>query len=260
MKLSELMKGITPDTKFSGFVTADDMVLAIDVSTSQNAAVTDYAVVQMGISGVDPSLNSETKDTQYLRAGKSSTKTGTQRQFAIAGDMYIGDEAQDYMLSHQIKYGTGQKVVVNYVYFNMLTGIGEKGKATIAVNADGSGNSGDNAGIDIQLSKVGSAPEEFDYTVETSTEAILTALAITGATLTPAFSSGVTAYTAETTEANGTITATGTDGATVAIAVNGATSEDGSATWTDGVNNVVITVKTDKITRTYTVEVTKTTA
>jgi hypothetical protein len=174
--------------------------------------------------------------------------------------MYIGDEAQDYMLSHQIKYGTGQKVVVNYVYFNMLTGIGEKGKATIAVNADGSGNSGDNAGIDIQLSKVGSAPEEFDYTVATSTEATLTALAITGATLTPAFSSSVTAYTAETTEANGTITATGADGATVAIAVNGTTSEDGSATWTDGINNVVITVKTDKITRTYTVEVTKTTA
>lgn len=163
MKLSELMKGHTPDASFEGFVTADDMVLAIDVSADQDAEVGNYAVVQIGIEGVDPSLNSETKDTQYLRAGKSSTKTATQRQFSISGDMYIGDEAQDFMLSHKIKYGTGQTVVVNYVYFNMLTGKGEKGKATVAVNSDGSGNSGDNAGIDIQLSKVGDAPEEFTY-------------------------------------------------------------------------------------------------
>lgn len=163
MKLSELMNGRTPDTAFEGFVTADDMVLAIDVSANQKAEVGDYAVVQVGIEGVDPSLNSETKDAQYLRSGKSSTKTGTQRQFKVSGDMYIGDEAQDFMLSHKIKYGTGQTVIVNYVFFNMLTGKGEKGQATVAVNSDGSGNSGDNAGIDIQLSKVGKAPEEFTY-------------------------------------------------------------------------------------------------
>lgn len=163
MKLSELMKGHTPSADFEGFVTADDMVLAIDVSADQKAEAGDYAVVQIGISGVDPSLNSETKDTQYLRAGKSSTKTATQRQFSVSGDMYIGDEAQDFMLSHKIKYGTGQTVIVNYVYFNMLTGKGEKGKATVAVNKDGSGNSGDNAGIDIRLSKVGNAPTEFTY-------------------------------------------------------------------------------------------------
>lgn len=164
MKLSELMQGKTPSSTFEGFVTADDMVLAIDVSADQDAEVGNYAVVQVGIEGVDPSLNSETKDKQYLRAGKSSTKTATQRQFKISGDMYIGDAAQDFMLSHKIKYGTGQTVVVNYVYFNLLTGKGEKGKATVAVNSDGSGNSGDNAGIDIQLSKVGDAPTEFTYT------------------------------------------------------------------------------------------------
>ncbi len=163
MKLSELMNGHTPSTDFEGYVTADDMVLAIDISAEQKAAVGDYAVVQVGIEGVDPSLNSETKDKQYLRSGKSSTKTATQRQFKISGDMYIGDEAQDFMLSHKMKYGTGQTVIVNYVFFNMLTGKGEKGQSTVAVNSDGSGNSGDSAGIDIQLSKVGAAPEEYTY-------------------------------------------------------------------------------------------------
>ena len=36
MKLSELMKGITPSTNFAGFVMADDMVLAIDVSAGRS--------------------------------------------------------------------------------------------------------------------------------------------------------------------------------------------------------------------------------
>lgn len=171
MKLSELMNGHTPSADFEGFVTADDMVLAIDISAEHKAAVGDYAVVQMGISGVDPSLNSETKDKQYLRSGKSSTKTATQRQFKISGDMYIGDEAQDFMMSHKIKYGTGQTVIVNYVFFNMLTGRGEKGQATVAVNSDGSGNSGDSAGIDIQLSKVGAAPEEYTYSASAAAPA-----------------------------------------------------------------------------------------
>ena len=163
MKLSELMKNIVPSEEFAGFVTADDMVLAIDTTAAQNAEVSDYSVVQTGITGIDPSLDSETKDSQYLRAGKSTTKTGTQRKFSVSGDMYIGDEAQDFLLSHRMKYGTGQTVIINYVFFNMLTGKGEKGRATVAVNSDGSGNSGDNAGIDIELSKSGDAPEEFTY-------------------------------------------------------------------------------------------------
>lgn len=171
MKLSELMKDKTPNAKFEGFVTADDYVLAIDTSDDQKAAVSDYSVVQLGISGIDPSLNSETKDTQYIRSGKSSTKTATQRQFTISGDEYKGDDAQDYMLSHKVKYGTGQAAVVNYVYFNILTGLGEKGTATVAVNADGGGNAGDNATIDIQLSKIGAAPAEFDYTKDVSVTA-----------------------------------------------------------------------------------------
>lgn len=163
MKLSELMKNITPSEEFAGFVTADDMVLAIDVTTAQDAEVKDYAVVQSGITGIDPSLNSDTKDSQYIRAGQSTTKTSTQRTFSITGDMYIGDDAQDFLLSHRMKYGTGQTAIVNYVFFNMLTGKGEKGKATVAVNSDGGGNAGDNAGIDIQLSKSGDAPVEYEY-------------------------------------------------------------------------------------------------
>ena len=48
------MKNVTPSADFSGYVMADDMVLAIDTSEGQDAEVGDYAVVQIGIEGVDP--------------------------------------------------------------------------------------------------------------------------------------------------------------------------------------------------------------
>lgn len=255
MKLSELMNGHTPDTAFEGFVTADDMVLAIDVSANQKAEVGDYAVVQIGIEGVDPSLNSETKDAQYLRSGKSSTKTGTQRQFKVSGDMYIGDEAQDFMLSHKIKYGTGQTVIVNYVFFNMLTGKGEKGQATVAVNSDGSGNSGDNAGIDIQLSKVGDAPSEFTYGAVVSSTALAS---ISGLTLTPAFSANVLNYEASTTNASDTVTATAADTDSTVKVLMGGTEQDGAITWETGANMVTIIVSNgDAYPTTYNIKVTK---
>ncbi|MBP1561887.1 MAG: cadherin-like beta sandwich domain-containing protein [Oscillospiraceae bacterium] len=258
MKLSELMENINPSASFEGFVTADDMVLAIDTTAEQNAEVDDYAVVQVGIEGVDPSLNSETKDKQYVRSGKSSTKTATQRQFGISGDMYIGDEAQDFMLSHRIKYGTGQTVIVNYVFFNMLTGKGEKGKATVAVNSDGSGNSGDNAGIDIQLSKVGEAPAEYTYSSESKNTLLAS---ISGLTLSPAFNSRVLNYEAETANESDTITATAVDSvnADVTILMNG-TEQTGAITWSPGNNMVTIVVTNGDTSPTvYTIKVAKTT-
>ena len=68
MKLSELMKNHTPSTSFEGFVTNDDFVLAVDCSAEGNAAsAADYAVVQIGVSGLDAQLNPVTQDKQYIR-------------------------------------------------------------------------------------------------------------------------------------------------------------------------------------------------
>ena len=92
--------------------------------------------MQVGVEGVESSLNAETNDKQYIRAGKSTTKKGTQRKFSIKGDRYSGDEFQDYALSETVKYGVGNDCVVDYVYFNYLTGKGEKGKASLMVNTD----------------------------------------------------------------------------------------------------------------------------
>lgn len=160
MLLKGLMTNYTPNESFTGEVMADDYVLAIKVS-STSEKVADYAVVQEHTEGVDSSLNSESNDKQYIRAGKSTTKKSTQRTFTITADRYEGDEAQDYMDS--VKYKTGSDVITDYVYFSLKTGKGEKGKISIAVDKDGGGNAGDNAGFSATLSKNGAAPTAYTY-------------------------------------------------------------------------------------------------
>lgn len=168
MKLSELMANVTPNKNFTGFVTNDDWVLALDcgeTAATDFSGVKDFAVVQMGVAGLDSNLNPITQDKTYIRAGQSSSKTGNQRSFSVTGDRYVGDEFQDFVLSNAIKYGTGQSVVRKYVYFNILTGAGEQGECVIIVNSDGSGEAGNNAEIDVELRKSGAQPTEYEYTV-----------------------------------------------------------------------------------------------
>ncbi len=168
MKLSELMQGKTPKPDYEGWVTNDDYVFAIDLEPAAEAAtaVKDYGVVQMGIEGLDAQLNPITVDKTYIRAGQSTQRTGTQRAFTVSGDRYIGDEVQDYLFSHGIKYGTGNDVITNYVYFNILNGKGEKGQVSIIINSDGGGNAGESSAIDVEFRKVGSVPAEYTYSGE----------------------------------------------------------------------------------------------
>ena len=168
MKLSALMAGATVNPSFTGFVTNDDWVLAVDcgeTAATDFESVSDFAVVQMGVAGLDSNLNPITQDKVYIRAGQSTAKTGNQRSFSVSGDRYIGDEFQDFALSHAIKYGTGQTVVRKYVYFNIVTGKGESGECVIIVNSDGSGEAGNSSEIDIELKKSGAAPAEYTWSV-----------------------------------------------------------------------------------------------
>jgi hypothetical protein len=158
MLLEDLMDGVTVDPTFEGVTTNDDMVLAVDVN---EAGLGTYAVVQIGIAGIDSSMNPTTAEKTYIRTGTTTTKTGNQRSFSITGDRIIGDEFQDFALSHKIKYGKGQAVIRNYIYFNILTGKGEEGTCSIIVNSDGSGEAGNSSEIDIELKSTGAAPKEY---------------------------------------------------------------------------------------------------
>ena len=90
----------------------------------------------------------------------------------------------------------------------------------------------------------------------------LSALSITGVTLTPAFDANITNYTATTTDATNVVTATAADSASVTLLVNGSAHTSGeAATWNTGTNTVVAIVsKSGYVSRTYTVTVTKSAA
>lgn len=162
MKLSNLMAGFTPNAEFAGVATNDDFVLAIDISEGGAEDPGNFVVVQSGISAVDAQLSPETDEKTYIRAGKVTNKTATQRTFNLSGDRMHGDEFQDFALSFAIKFGTGQKVIRPYVYFSLLTGEGEKGTASIIVNSDGSGEAGSTAEIDIDIMAT-AAPAEYTW-------------------------------------------------------------------------------------------------
>lgn len=167
LTLKTLMEAAKPDKNFTGFVLSDDMVLAIDTSgeptkTDFSKIVPDaFSVIEMGAKTVDATLDAEEKDKNYIRSGKNTSKTGTQRTFAPKLDRYIGDAAQDYI--DGLKYGTGQSVVVNYAYINRLNGIGEVGSVSIAVTSDGGGESGDNAAFECSLKGISGVPIPYDW-------------------------------------------------------------------------------------------------
>lgn len=87
----------------------------------------------------------------------------------------------------------------------------------------------------------------------------LASLSIGSAALSPSFDAGIRNYTATTSNATNTVTATGADGATVVIKNGSTTVTSGSsATWEAGENTLTITATKSGLTTTYTVKVTKT--
>ena len=164
MKVSELMAKHPLKPEFAGITTPDDWVLAIKTEEGQSAEK-DYIVIQSGVTSHAASINSETTDSQYTRTGKNTVRTSAQRQFSVTGDRMLADPAQEFLLSLKMAFGTGQSVVVPYVYFNIFTGKGEKGNVTVNVTEDGGGDVGGNTTFAIDL--MGTAtPEEFTYTAE----------------------------------------------------------------------------------------------
>ena len=169
MTVQELMTGITPSASYEGIATNDDFVLAIDISADGDGDdPKDYAVFAEGVTSQDAQLETESDDKTYLHKGRRTLKTSTQRTFNISGDRAIGEDVLDFIMSHSIKYGVGQAVIRNYVYFCTLTGKGETGKVSIIVNSDGNGDAGATAEIDVDVKAVG-VPTEYTYSASAGT-------------------------------------------------------------------------------------------
>lgn len=169
--------GITPSASYTGIETADDFVFAVQTESAKQTKESAWIVCADHVKEHSGSLNATTEDTQYIRTGNVTDKTGTQRTLAVNGDRCVGDAFQDFVLSHKIVYGTGSDVIVPYIYFSLRTGKGEKGQAAIIVTSDVGGAAGSKATFACDVKATGT-PDEFDYT--TATQSAETAKAVKG--------------------------------------------------------------------------------
>ena len=163
-KLAEFMQQFSPDPAYKALVadTVHAYVLAVNLAEPAEETPAGYIVAEEGITEHSGSLNPETTDAQYIHSGKRTAKTGNQRQFTLSGERFSGDEFQDAILAYKMKYGTGNAIIRDYVYFNALTGIGEKGKISIMVEDDTAGGAGENATFSATLYAQGT-PAEYAY-------------------------------------------------------------------------------------------------
>lgn len=163
MKLSEFMAAVVPNANAAGEITANRMMLAVDCSTTGNGTDPgDYEIAWVHTENLGAAINPKTADKSYLYEGESTIRTGAQRTFSITGQRYKGDAFQDFVCGHGVVFGTGNAVLRDYVYFNVDTGVGEKGKATISVKKDGAAASGNATDIEVDLYAVGT-PAEYTY-------------------------------------------------------------------------------------------------
>ena len=171
MTVSEAItkSGITPSASYTGIETANDFVLAFQIESTQTKE-SQWIVCADHVKEHSGSLNATTEDSQYIRTGNVTEKTGTQRTLAVNGDRCVGDAFQDFVLSHKIVYGTGSDVIVPYIYFSLRTGKGEKGSAAIIVTTDVGGAAGSKATFACDVKAIGT-PDEFDYNPATQSAA-----------------------------------------------------------------------------------------
>ena len=166
MTVTEAVKlsGLTPSADYTGVETTDDFLLAVQTEASQTD-VKNWVVCADHVREHSGALNASTTDNTYIRTGPVTTKSHAQRTLTINGDRCPGDQFQDFLLSHKMLYGTGQSVIVPYLYFSLRTGKGEVGKAAIIVASDVGGSAGAIATFAADVKGIGT-PAEFDYTTD----------------------------------------------------------------------------------------------
>ena len=164
MTVTELMNAANvtpaPDT-YAGEVKTNFMILGIAVEGTETDP-TEYAVAAAHIKNLGAEIDASTEDSNYLYEGKFTTRIDARRTFSLEGKRIVGDEFQDWACSHAVKFGTGNDVIRDYVYFNALTGEGEKGRLTINVTKDGSGEANNSADFACSAFSNG-APEAYTY-------------------------------------------------------------------------------------------------
>lgn len=114
--------GITPSADYKGIEEADDFIFAIQTDKATQTEKAKWIVCADHVKEHSGALNATTTDDTFIRTGPVTTKGSVQRTLSVNGHRCVGDTFQDFVLSHAIKYGSGQNVIVPYLYFSVRTG------------------------------------------------------------------------------------------------------------------------------------------
>lgn len=157
-------RGLAPNASYTGPETADDFIFAIQTESTQSK-VGDWIVCADHVKEHSGALNANTTDDVFIRTGNCTTKVSTQRTLSVNGNRCVGDEFQDFVLSHKIRFGSGADVIVPYVYFSLRTGAGEQGECALIVTSDAGGAAGSAATFAVDVKGIGT-PTSYTYSAE----------------------------------------------------------------------------------------------
>ena len=163
MKLSQLMKGITPNPDYIGVDIADNTVVAINPSKQGVSTFDEFIVFRQAVTEISPTFESQTTETTYYGTGTNVTKTGTNFSISVTGDRYMGDEAQDLIFDLDNIQAIGADAIYELVCFNINTGKGYAGTFTAAQEQNSGGSAGENAPATVTFNKIAMNPVKFDY-------------------------------------------------------------------------------------------------
>lgn len=136
------------------------------------SATASYARVGEGVTGITPANNPITDTKHYVNHKNPTTKVlGTAKQFALAMERYLGDDANDFIAGLAEKIGTDlvtDIVIVDHYSTELETAKpARKYDVTVIVNNEGSIVGGGAADMDVAI-HVNGDPVEGTFNEATS--------------------------------------------------------------------------------------------
>ena len=243
-------------------------LLLLDTNPSGSA---NYQLVGDGVTELTISYNAQSKTEQYINADSASTDiTGYQPNAPVTMVANKGDAIYDYINSLRKTRAVLSECYTHIIMVDMLTsptaGAYESQKQPVSIQIDSFGGAAaDPLSISFTINFRGEDisgtfnPTTKVFTPTASYDCTLSALTLTGGTLTPVFSSAKTVYTASASGTTSKVVATATAStAKLLLHFNGApVAFNADQSLTVGENTFEITVANGTERKKYIIAVTK---
>ena len=230
-----------------------DIKAELNVNPNGTATWADLGIMFKNIS---QAVNEVLYQATYLADGGygSTEVTGGQYTVTLTGDKKEGDPVSDYIFNPDIQYKWGSARKTQLRLTRGLTVI--TWNVTLANITDAGGDSNQPNAVTLTVHGNG---KPTIVTLASNNSALLDELKIGLLLLDPIFVGGQFGYTSSTTSVSDIITATPvSDTSIVTIAIDGVSVNNGeAATWSTGINVVIVTVTNGSATATYTIIVDK---